>query len=51
MAEELRDSQQFHVNELVIVSKGESIDIKEIFSELNLFDSLYMPVMSGKLII
>jgi len=50
-SEQLRDSQQYFINDLIIVSKGESIDIKEIFVEIDLFDSLYMPVMSGKLLI
>ena len=48
---QLTDSQQFFINELTIVSKGGSIDIKEIFSEIDIFDSLYMPVMSGKILI
>lgn len=47
----VRDSTQFKVNELVIVTKAGSIDISSIYEELNIFDSIFMPVMSGKIVI
>jgi hypothetical protein len=51
MSFSVRDSTQFKVNELVIVTKAGNIDISAIYDEINIFDSLFMPVMSGKLLI
>jgi len=45
------DSQQYHVNELVIVSKVGNIDISPIFLELNLYDSIFIPTVSGNIVI
>jgi hypothetical protein len=45
------DSQQFKINELVLVTKNGNIDISAIYEEINIFDSLFMPVMSGKILI
>lgn len=47
----LTDSQQYHINELAIVTKVNKIDISAVFKELNIFDSMFMPVMSGNLFI
>lgn len=47
----VRDSQQFKINELVIVTKSGDIDISGIYEEINIFDSLLMPVMSGKILV
>ena len=47
----LKDSQQYHINELVIVSKAGKTDISTMFKEINLYDSMFMPVMSGDLVI
>lgn len=47
----LTDSQQYHINELAIVTKVNKIDISGVFKELNIFDSMFMPVMSGNLFI
>lgn len=47
----LTDSQQYHINELAIVTKVDKIDISGVFKELNIFDSMFMPVMSGNLFI
>lgn len=44
-------STQFRVKELVIVTKSGQIDISGIYEEINLFDSLFMPVMSGSVLI
>jgi hypothetical protein len=51
MSFSVKDSTQFKVNELVIVTKAGNIDISSIYEEINIFDSLFMPVMSGKLLI
>ena len=45
------DSQQYHINELVVVSKIGNVNIVPIFSEINIYDSVYMPVMSGNIVI
>lgn len=47
----VKTSTEFKVNELVIVTKAGSIDISGIYEEINIFDSLLMPVMSGKILI
>ena len=47
----VKQASQFKINELVIVTKAGKIDISGIFEELNIFDSLYMPVVSGNIVI
>lgn len=47
----VKTSTEFKVNELVIVTKAGNIDISSIYEEINIFDSLLMPVMSGKILI
>lgn len=47
----VKQASQFKINELVIVTKAGKIDITGIFEELNIFDSLYMPVISGNIVI
>jgi len=47
----LKDSQQFHINELVIVSKAGKTDISAMYKEMSLYDSMFMPVMSGDIVI
>lgn len=44
-------STQFRVKELVIVTKAGQVDISGIFEEINIFDSLFMPVMTGSVLI
>ena len=51
MSLSVRDSSQFKVNEIVIVTKVGSFDITPIFIELSFFDSLFMPIMSGNIFI
>jgi len=51
MTLEVKKSTQFKVNELVIVTKAGNIDIASIYEELNIFDSLMMPVISGTILI
>ena len=45
------NSQQFKINELTVVTKNGGIDISSIYEEINIYDSLFMPVMSGKILI
>jgi hypothetical protein len=52
MFEKLIDSTQFVIEEVSIVIKdGSKIDLTNIYEEINIFDSLFMPVMSGKILI
>ena len=51
MSFEVKKSTQFKINEIAVVTKAGAIDISSIFEELNLFDSLFMPVMSGNVLI
>lgn len=45
------NSTQFKINEIVIVTKGSPIKITNLFEELNIFDSVMLPVMSGNILI
>lgn len=48
----VKESVQFAIEEISLVIKsGEKIDLTNVFEEINLFDSLFMPVMSGKILI
>jgi hypothetical protein len=47
----LIEPTQYRVEELFIETKGGRIDIQSMFEELNLFDSLFLPVISGNIII
>jgi len=47
----ITDSNQYRIDEIVLVTKAGKIDISSIFTELNIFDSLLMPVMSGNILI
>jgi hypothetical protein len=52
MSISVKKSTQFTINELYIVTKtGETIDIKSIYEEISIFDSLFTPVMSGNILI
>ena len=51
MSFEIKKSTQFKINELVIVSKAGNIDISGIFDELSLYDSIFVPIRSGKILI
>ena len=44
-------STQFFLDELVLVTKGGKIDIKNIYAEINIFDTLFLSVMSGNILI
>jgi len=47
----VKDSTQFHIHELTLVTKGGPIDIQRIYEELNIYDSMFLPVISGNIII
>lgn len=47
----LRQSTQFKINKLAINSKFGTFDVSAIFEELNIFDSILVPCMSGNILI
>jgi hypothetical protein len=47
----LPNASSFRVKQMTIVTKGGSIDITNLFLELNIHDSLFLPVMSGSVVI
>jgi len=47
----ISQSTQFEINKLVINSKYGPIDVSAIFEELNIFDSVFVPCMSGNILI
>lgn len=51
MTLEVKKSTQFKINELVITTKAGNIDISNIYEEINIFDSMFVPVMSGNIMI
>ena len=51
MSLEIKDSGQFKVNEIIVVTKAGPIDITSIYIELNVHDSLLLPAMSGSVLI
>lgn len=51
MSFEVRQSTQFQINEMVVVTKAGKIDVRSIFEELNIFDSIMQPCMSGNIVI
>lgn len=42
---------QFKIKEIVLVTKVGKLDITPIYEEINIFDSLFMPVISGNIVI
>lgn len=51
MSFEVRQSTDFRLKELNLVTKGGVFDIKQIYEEINIFDSLFNPCMSGNILI
>jgi hypothetical protein len=51
MSLEIKKSTQFSIEELVIVTKGGKIDISNIYREINIFDTLFLPIVSGNIFI
>lgn len=47
----VKNSQEFKINELIIVTKNGNIDISTIYEEINIYDSLFVPVVSGKIMV
>jgi hypothetical protein len=51
MTLDIKKSTEFKINELAVVTKAGNIDISGIYEELNIFDSMLVPVMSGNILI
>lgn len=51
MSFEVRQSTDFRLKELNLITKGGVFDIKQIYEEINIFDSLFNPCMSGNILI
>lgn len=51
MSFELKQSTDFKLKELNLVTKAGVFDIKQIYEEINLFDSLFNPCMSGNVLV
>lgn len=51
MSIEITQSTQFKIRNLSIISKIGNFDVSGVFDELNIFDSLLMPCMSGNILI
>ena len=49
----ISNSSQFRIKDIAIITKGspQPIDITSLYEELNIFDSLYLPLMSGNILI
>lgn len=51
MTIKLKDSTQFRVKQISIMTKGGAIEVTGLYDELNIFDSLFMPMLSGNILI
>lgn len=51
MSNQFSSASKFVVNELSIVTKAGKFDISKIYEEINIFDSLFVPVMTGSVIV
>ena len=47
----LIESTQFYIKEVSINSKGGIFDITNLIEEISLYDNLFMPVLSGHILI
>jgi hypothetical protein len=43
-------STQYTIKEVSIVTKGGSVEVSSMFEELNIFDSLFLPIVSGNIL-
>lgn len=51
MTVNLKDSTQFRVKRISIMTKGGAIDVAPLYDEINIYDSLFMPMLSGNILI
>lgn len=48
---ELGDASQYKVKEILLITKAGTLDISSLYAEINLFDSIFMPVVTGNILI
>ncbi len=51
MTTSLVDSTQFKIKQVSIMTKGGAVDVSAMFAEINIFDCLFAPMMSGNILI
>ena len=51
MSLKMLKSTQFEIIELVLVTKGGKIDISNVCEEINIYDTMFLSIMSGSLVI
>jgi hypothetical protein len=51
MSLELTNSSKFIINEISMITKTGKLDLSGVFEELNLFDSIFVNVMNGNILI
>ena len=51
MSLDVGTASKFIVNELSIVTKSGKLDISGLYEELNIFDSILLPVINGSILI
>ena len=51
MSLKMLKSTQFEIIELILVTKGGKIDISNVCEEINIYDTMFLSVMSGSLVI
>jgi hypothetical protein len=51
MSKQVSASSKFVVNELAIITKAGKFDISKIYEEINIFDALLVPIVTGSVLI
>lgn len=47
----ISQSTDFYLDQIAIVTKSGTVDIKSVFEEISIFDSLFLPVINGQILI
>ena len=45
------DSVSFVINDLILITKTASVDLRDMMEELNIYDNMFLPSMSGNIVI
>lgn len=48
---DIKYSSQYEINDIVIISKTGNIDVRKLMNELNIYDNILLPFMSGNILI
>lgn len=51
MSLEVKNAQQYNINDITLITKFGNIDIRKLMQELNIFDNILLPFMSGNILI